>query len=208
MITQRQNAILNLIVEMFTRTHEPVGSKALQESIDSSSATIRNDMAKLEKMGYLEKAHTSSGRMPSRAGFQYFVANSLNLDTIDEQDIYQVVKAFDFEAFKLEDILDAAAKLLAEMTGCTAVIQDVEPTRQRLTGFDIVHLSNHDALAVLTLDESKPVTVQFAIPKNFLSSDLETLHKLVQERFLGNTVLDIHYRLRTEIPQIVQKYFK
>ena len=85
---------------------------------------------------------------------QYFVANSLNLDTIDEQDVYQVVKAFDFEAFKLEDILDAAAKLLAEMTGCTAVIQDVEPTRQRLTGFDIVHLSNHDALAVLTLDES------------------------------------------------------
>lgn len=208
MITQRQNAILNLIVEMFTRTHEPVGSKALQESIDSSSATIRNDMAKLEKMGYLEKAHTSSGRMPSRAGFQYFVANSLNLDAIDEQDVYQVVKAFDFEAFKLEDILDAAAKLLAEMTGCTAVIQDVEPTRQRLTGFDIVHLSNHDALAVLTLDESKPVTVQFAIPKNFLSSDLEILHKLVQERFLGNTVLDIHYRLRTEIPQIVQKYFK
>ena len=104
--------------------------------------------------------------------------------------------------------MDAAAKLLAEMTGCTAVIQDVEPTRQRLTGFDIVHLSNHDALAVLTLDESKPVTVQFAIPKNFLSSDLEILHKLVQERFLGNTVLDIHYRLRTEIPQIVQKYFK
>ena len=63
MITQRQNAILNLIVEMFTRTHEPVCSKALQDSIDSSSATIRNDMAKLEKMGYLEKAHISSGRM-------------------------------------------------------------------------------------------------------------------------------------------------
>ena len=50
MITQRQNTILNLIVEMFTRTHEPVGSKALQESIDSSSATIRNDMANLEKL--------------------------------------------------------------------------------------------------------------------------------------------------------------
>ncbi|EHE89736.1 HrcA, partial [Streptococcus thermophilus CNCM I-1630] len=92
--------------------------------------------------------------------------------------------------------------------GCTAVIQDVEPTKQRLTGFEIVQLSNHDALAVLTLDESKPVTVQFAIPKNFLSSDLEIFHKLVQGRFLGNTVLDIHYRLRTETPQIVQKYFK
>ena len=127
---------------------------------------------------------------------------------IDEQDVYQVVKAFDFEAFKLDDILDATAKLLAQMTGYTAVIQDVEPTRQRLTGFEIVPLSNHDALAVLTLDESKPVTVQFAIPKNFLTSDLEIFHQLVQERFIGNAVLDIHYRLRTEIPQIVQRYFK
>ena len=165
-------------------------------------------MVALEKQGLLEKAHTSSGRMPSRAGFQYFVQNSLDLELIDEQDVYQVVKAFDFEAFKLDDILDATAKLLAQMTGYTAVIQDVEPTRQRLTGFEIVPLSNHDALAVLTLDESKPVTVQFAIPKNFLTSDLEIFHQLVQERFIGNTVLDIHYRLRTEIPQIVQRYFK
>jgi len=187
MVTERQNEILNLVVDIFTKTHEPVGSKALQDVIQSSSATIRNDMAALEKQGLLEKAHTSSGRMPSRAGFQYFVQNSLDLELIDEQDVYQVVKAFDFEAFKLDDILDATAKLLAQMTGYTAVIQDVEPTRQRLTGFEIVPLSNHDALAVLTLDESKPVTV---------------------ERFIGNTVLDIHYRLRTEIPQIVQRYFK
>ena len=208
MVTERQNEILNLVVDIFTKTREPVGSKALQDVIQSSSATIRNDMAALEKQGLLEKAHTSSGRMPSRAGFQYFVHNSLDLELIDEQDVYQVVKAFDFEAFKLDDILDATAKLLAQMTGYTAVIQDVEPTRQRLTGFEIVPLSNHDALAVLTLDESKPVTVQFAIPKNFLTSDLEIFHQLVQERFIGNTVLDIHYRLRTEIPQIVQRYFK
>ena len=208
MVTERQNEILNLVVDIFTKTREPVGSKALQDAIQSSSATIRNDMAALEKQGLLEKAHTSSGRMPSQAGFQYFVQNSLDLELIDEQDVYQVVKAFDFEAFKLDDILDATAKLLAQMTGYTAVIQDVEPTRQRLTGFEIVPLSNHDALAVLTLDESKPVTVQFAIPKNFLTSDLEIFHQLVQERFIGNTVLDIHYRLRTEIPQIVQRYFK
>jgi len=63
---------------MFTRTHEPVGSKALQESIDSSSATIRNDMAKLEKMGYLEKNHTSSGRVPSNKGYEFYINNLLD----------------------------------------------------------------------------------------------------------------------------------
>ncbi|HGM8691247.1 TPA: heat-inducible transcriptional repressor HrcA [Streptococcus pyogenes] len=207
MITQRQNDILDLIVELFTQTHEPVGSKALQRTIDSSSATIRNDMAKLEKLGLLEKAHTSSGRMPSPAGFKYFVEHSLRLDSIDEQDIYHVIKTFDFEAFKLEDMLQKASHILAEMTGYTSVILDVEPARQRLTGFDVVQLSNHDALAVMTLDESKPVTVQFAIPRNFLTRDLIAFKAIVEERLLDSSVIDIHYKLRTEIPQIVQKYF-
>ena len=207
MITPRQNDILNLIVDLFTQTHEPVGSKALQATIDSSSATIRNDMAKLEKLGLLEKAHTSSGRMPSPAGFKYFVEHSLSLDSIDEQDIYQVIKAFDFEAFKLEDILQKASQVLTDMTGYVAVILDVEPARQKLTAFDIVQLSNHDALAVMTLDESRPATIQFAIPKNFLTRDLLTLKEIVDERFWGRSVMDIHYKLRTEIPQIVQKYF-
>lgn len=207
MITPRQNDILNSIVDLFTQTHEPVGSKALQATIDSSSATIRNDMAKLEKLGLLEKAHTSSGRMPSPAGFKYFVEHSLSLDSIDEQDIYQVIKAFDFEAFKLEDILQKASQVLTDMTGYAAVILDVEPARQKLTAFDIVQLSNHDALAVMTLDESRPATIQFAIPKNFLTRDLLTLKEIVDERFWGRSVMDIHYKLRTEIPQIVQKYF-
>ncbi|HEL0009588.1 TPA: heat-inducible transcriptional repressor HrcA [Streptococcus equi subsp. zooepidemicus] len=207
MITERQSNILNLIVDLFTQTHEPVGSKALQSVIASSSATIRNDMAKLEKLGLLEKAHTSSGRMPSAAGFKYFVEHSLNLGSIDEQDLYQLVKAFDFEAFKLEDVLLRASQMLSDTTGYTAVILDVEPARQRLTCFDIVQLSSHDALAVLTLDESKPLTVQFAIPKNFMNRDLLVLKGIVADRLLGKDVMTVHYKLRTEIPQIVQKYF-
>lgn len=207
MITQRQNDILTLIVDLFTQTQEPVGSKALQELVASSSATIRNDMAHLEKLGLLEKAHTSSGRLPSREGFKYFVTHCLDGDQISETDIYHIVKAFDFEAFKLEDILTKAAQLLAEMTGFTGVVLDVEPQRQRLTGVEIVPIGTHDALAVLTLDDSKPVTVQFAIPKNFLTKDLNTLKQLIHERFIDQSLLEIHYKLRTAIPQVVQRYF-
>lgn len=208
LITQRQNDILSIIVELFSQTHEPVGSKALQDVIATSSATIRNDMARLEKLGFLEKAHTSSGRKPSLAGFKYFAEQSLNCERIDEQDAYQVVRAFDFEAFKLEDLLAKAATILADLTGFTGVVLDVEPQRQCLTGFEIVKLSAHDALAVLTLDESKSVTVQFAIPKHFLPKDLVVLKSLVLDRLVGQSVLEIHYKLRTEIPQIIQRYFK
>lgn len=207
MITQRQNDILSVIVDLFIQTQEPVGSKALQEVIASSSATIRNDMARLEKLGLLEKAHTSSGRLPSRAGFQYFVSNCLTYEQTVEEDIYKVVKAFDFEAFKLDDLLLTASQLLADMTGYTAVVLDVEPRRQHLTGFEVVPISTHDALAVLTLDGSKPVTVQFAIPRNFLAKDLASLKALVQERLLNQTLLEVHYKLRTEIPQVIHRYF-
>ena len=91
-VTERQNEILNLIIDIFTKTHEPVGSKALQDSINSSSATIRNDMAALEKQGLLEKAHTSSGRKPSVAGFQYFVKHSLSFDRLAENELMRLSK--------------------------------------------------------------------------------------------------------------------
>lgn len=179
----------------------------MQESINSSSATIRNDMAELEKQGLLEKAHTSSGRMPSVAGFQYYVKHSLDFDRLAENEVYEIVKAFDQEFFKLEDILQEAANLLTDLSGCTVVALDVEPSRQRLTAFDIVVLGQHTALAVFTLDESRTVTSQFLIPRNFLQEDLLKLKSIIQERFLGHTVLDIHYKIRTEIPQIIQRYF-
>ena len=207
MVTERQNELLNLIIDIFTKTHEPVGSKALQESIQSSSATIRNDMAVLEKQGLLEKAHTSSGRKPSVAGFQYFVKHSLSFDRLAENELYEVIKAFDREFFKLEDVLQQAADVLSMLSGCTVVALDVEPSQQRLTAFDIVILSQHTALAVFTLDESNTITSQFMIPRNFLRGDLIQLKELIQERFLGQTVLDIHYKIRTEIPQIIQRYF-
>jgi len=191
MVTERQQNILNLIIDIFTKTHEPVGSKALQESINSSSATIRNDMAALEKQGLLEKAHTSSGRMPSVAGFQYYVKHSLSFDRLAENQVYEIVKAFDQEFFKLEDILQEATKILTDLSGCTVVALDVEPSRQKLTAFDIVVLGQHTALAVFTLDESRTVTIK----------------TMIQERFLDQTVLDIHYKIRTEIPQVIQRYF-
>ncbi|MDO4666479.1 MAG: heat-inducible transcriptional repressor HrcA [Streptococcus sp.] len=207
MVTERQSEILNLIIDIFTKTHEPVGSKALQESIKSSSATIRNDMAYLEKQGLLEKAHTSSGRKPSIAGFQYFVKNSLTFDQLAENELYEVVKAFDQEFFKLEEILQRATDILSQLSGCTVVALDVEPSQQRLTAFDIVVISQHVALAVFTLDESNTITSQFMIPRNFLKNDLDQLRDMIREKFLNQKVLDIHYKIRTEIPQIIQRYF-
>ena len=73
MLTDRQLLILQSIIQLYTETLEPVGSKKLmqQTGLAVSSATIRNEMMKLEEMGYLEKNHSSSGRVPSNQGYRY-----------------------------------------------------------------------------------------------------------------------------------------
>ncbi|NYS48959.1 heat-inducible transcriptional repressor HrcA [Streptococcus danieliae] len=207
MVTERQEIILRMIIELFTETHEPVGSKRLQEGIASSSATIRNDMAALEKMGLLEKSHTSSGRKPSIAGYQYYIENSMALTSLPPEEVFQILKAFDEDFFQLKDIFKRGADLLSEMTGLAAFVLDVEPSHQRLTAFDLVVLGSHTALAVMTLDDSRILTKELVIPRNFLVDHLYQLRDMVLDRLLGESVLSIHYKIRTEIPQVVQRYF-
>ena len=74
-MNERQKQLLKEIVESYVRDAKPVGSKALVEKLKCSSATIRNEMSALEELGYLEKTHSSSGRVPSKEGYKYYVDN-------------------------------------------------------------------------------------------------------------------------------------
>ena len=151
-------------------------------------------MAALEKQGLLEKAHTSSGRMPSVTGFQYYVKHSLAFDRLAENEVYEIVKAFDQEFFKLEDILQEAANLLTDLSDCTVVALDVEPSRQRLTAFDIVVFGTTYSLGSIYPRRVPNGYQSISDSRNFLQEDLNRLKTLIQERFLGHTVLDIHYK--------------
>ena len=75
MLTERQNKILKLIIEDYIKTANPVGSSLICKVLNCSSATVRNEMAYLENIGYLEKTHTSYGRVPSEKGYRYYVDN-------------------------------------------------------------------------------------------------------------------------------------
>ena len=82
MLTERQEKILKEIVERYIKEPTPVGSKTLSKKLKCSSATIRNEMMALEEFGYLEKTHTSSGRVPSEKGYRYYVDNLMELDEL------------------------------------------------------------------------------------------------------------------------------
>ncbi|MFC4652504.1 heat-inducible transcriptional repressor HrcA [Lactococcus nasutitermitis] len=208
MITERQRQILNLIVSLYSRDHTPIGSKALLDSIHASSATIRNDMKVLEELGFIQKEHTSSGRIPSILGYKYFVDNVLTLEEFSQNDLFQIMKAFDGEFYRLSDLFETASRTLSSLTGLTSFVLNIPQREQQLISFELVMLDSHSVLAVVTLATGEVRTNQFIMPKSMTEADLQVFSDVVKERLVGKKVIDIHYSLRTEIPQVVQQYFK
>ena len=90
MLNSREEEILKLIVEEYVKTARPVGSNAICDTLNVSSATIRNEMAFLEDEGLLEKTHISSGRIPSEKGYRYYVDNIMKPKELSGEDMLQV----------------------------------------------------------------------------------------------------------------------
>ncbi|MDR1567933.1 MAG: heat-inducible transcriptional repressor HrcA [Streptococcaceae bacterium] len=209
MLTERQMAILNLLIKIYTAEGAPIGSKRIvEEGIKASSATIRNELSALEKKGLIQKEHTSSGRVPSIEGFRYFAEFMLDSAGVSEHDFRMIYHAFEPDFFKQSDILKSAANVLAELTGFTAFVLSNVTSERILTGFSIIPLNTHAAMAVLITDNTNTTTKFFNLPKTFLSKDLKLLEQIVHDRLLGNPLLAVHYKIRTELPQLLHRYFK
>src|SRR5919205_2986504 len=118
LLTDRQLLILQVIVDDFIRSAQPVGSRSLskKEEISFSSATIRNEMADLEEMGFIEKTHTSSGRVPSEKGYRYYVDHLISPQTLNQKEISIIQSIFAERIFEFEAIIQKSAKILSELT--------------------------------------------------------------------------------------------
>ncbi len=149
-LSERKKMILKAIIEAHIREGEPVGSKTLTKSgISFSPATIRNEMAELEEMGYLEQPHTSAGRIPSEQGYRFYVNGLMQqqaLATIDGGDMSAVVQS---KMTELDQLLDRASKLIAELTNYTSIA--VRPRVKTVTvkAFKLVFLSENTFLLVM-----------------------------------------------------------
>ena len=103
---ERKNNLLKVIVETYIKTVRPVGSKALCDMFNLSSATIRNEMALLEEMGYLEKNHISSGRIPSEEGYKYYVKNLMEPEKLTGSEMLQLQRIFANTDIELSDAIN------------------------------------------------------------------------------------------------------
>lgn len=121
MLTTRQEEILKLIVDRYIKDPIPVGSKLLSKELKCSSATIRNDMAALEDKGLLEKTHTSSGRVPSEAGYRYYVDHLMQPKEMNAEDMNKLQIVFRNKQLALTDVISKSLQVISDMTNYTTI---------------------------------------------------------------------------------------
>ncbi len=192
-ISPRKREVLSYIIERYIATGEPVGSKAICSNLSSavSSATIRNDMAELVELGLLEQPHTSAGRIPSQAGYRYYVDNLMadyELATDEQERIKIWLQSFSGEPDKL---LEKAGSILSELTGCTAISTAPSDSEAHIRRIELIPLSNRTAMIVL-LATSGILRSAVVRSETEINVDIaEIFYNICQKYFTGRNVSDI-----------------
>lgn len=148
---ERKKKILQAIIDEYIATAEPVSSGALvhKYGLNFSSATIRNEMAELEKTGYLDKPHTSSGRIPSAQGYRFYVNELVQEDALSLEEIRYIGSKLETRVNAIEDLTKIATNTLSEITHYTTLavgpktgIQNIEEVKFVLLRYKNVNGSN------------------------------------------------------------------
>ena len=118
----RKKALLKEIIETYVKTVRPVGSNSLCKKLKCSSATIRNEMVALENMGYIEKNHISSGRVPSELGYKYYVENLMQPKDLTGEDMLKLQTIFNNNELEVSDAVAKCLEIISDLTNYTSVV--------------------------------------------------------------------------------------
>ncbi len=159
-LSERKKLILKAIVDAHIADGEPVGSKYLMENkqIPCSSATIRNEMAELEAMGYLEQPHTSAGRIPSERGYRFYVDTLVEHYAMTAREIYQINELLKAKMAELDQILLTASKVASNLTNYTAFAIKPKSNKASIRRFDAMYLDEKNFILVLVASGNRVKT--------------------------------------------------
>ena len=176
-LTERKKKILRAIVDNYIQTAEPVGSKALaaMPGIDCSSATIRNEMADLTQMGYLEQPHTSAGRIPSPAGYRLYV-DELMLDyrlSVDETQ--SLNQAIELKLQEVDKVISQVGKMVSKMTNLPAVAMTAAANAPTVQRFDLIMAGTGSFILVVMTSNEAVKNKLIKLPLHCTEQDLKLL---------------------------------
>ena len=208
MLTDRQRMILSAIVDDYIRSAEPVGSRSISKrgDVGYSPATIRNEMADLEDLGFLEQPHTSAGRIPSHKGYRYYVDHLTSSFALNPSELNLMKTFFAEKLNAMEQVIQHAAGILSQMTNYTSILLGPEVFHTSLRHFQMLPLSEDKAVAIIVTSTGQVENKTVTIPPGVSLSDMERVVNLLNSKLANVPLYKLKTRLYSELGLEMQRH--
>ena len=207
MLTERQEKILKLIVERYIKEPIPVGSKVISKAINCSSATVRNEMGELEHLNLLEKTHTSSGRVPSEAGYRYYVDNLMEIKKMNAEDMLKLQIVFKNQQLALSDVITKSLQVISDMMNYTTVVLGSKSHENLLKHLEVIPIDDENMAVIIVTDKGHIEHKNIRL-KNVSLEEIKKTVGLINNLISGTPIDEIVKKLEFEIKPIIGKYVK
>ena len=196
-LSERKKKVLRSVVDLYIRTAEPVGSKAITELPDMkySSATIRNEMAELTTMGYLEQPHTSAGRIPSAAGYRLYVDELMADYRLSIDETKSITTSLEEKMQQVDKMVEKVAKLVSQATDLPAISMASRPRSAAVRRFDLILAGQGSVILVMMLSTDEVVNKLIKLPVNVTEADLKLLSAVLNAAMTGITAEEMTAQL-------------
>ena len=186
-LTERKKQILKVVVENYVRTAEPVGSKAIAAEMGGSvsSATIRNELADLVELGYLEQPHTSAGRVPSPKGYRLYVNELMERRSVSDQEAAQINEALGGKMRELDSVIAQAGQMVSSLVSYPAYAAAVGKSSVTVRRYDLLPVDQESFIAVVMTDDSRVKSQLLRSQLSVGAEQLSALANLLNTHFTG-----------------------
>ncbi len=192
-LSDRQKAILHVVVDQYIKTAEPVGSKTIasQAELEVSSATIRNEMAELEHMGLLEQPHTSAGRVPSAEGYRFYVNNLMDNHRLTLQETKSMNEALELKIQEMDQVITQAGKIISQLTQYPTFALTTGRDELSINRFDLLLVDQNSFIVVVMTNQLTVKNKLFRLDKEITEMQLQMLSTLINSSFTGKTTQEL-----------------
>ena len=188
MLDNRKKKILQAIVEEYIDTAEPVSSGNLVKELNCSSATIRNDMAELEKIGFLEKPYTSAGRIPSQKGYRYYIDELLRDDKLTAKEMQYIKNKLETTVNELEDLTKIATTTLSELTHYTTIAIGPKIETHTILDVKFVLLGSRVMMAIILTDSGIIREAIIKFDEDVTEEQIKNLNTIFANHMVGKPI--------------------
>ena len=205
-LDERKQRVLKAVIDDYIESAEPVGSRTLARKYDLgvSPATIRNEMADLEMLGYLEHLHTSSGRVPSSKGYRFYVDGLIPPKPVCDEEKVLIDRWYKGRVKRIEEVFQETARIISQVTKNVSLVLAPQMTQAQFRCLQFLPLDDRRVITVLMTDAGFIENKILDMPDGAEFADFQRMAGVINKNLAGHTLHTIEHHSMAEIKDEIQ----